>query len=50
MAKKLSHDAAMARLESEADIPELCEIVAFLQGSKRGICGMKAGTEEDASE
>ncbi len=40
----LSHEAAMARLEGEADLPELREIVAFLKGSKRGICWMR-GTD-----
>lgn len=44
----LPHDAAMARLESGADLPELREIVAFLKGSKRGLCWMR-GTEGDAA-
>jgi acyl-[acyl carrier protein]--UDP-N-acetylglucosamine O-acyltransferase len=37
----LSHDEAMARLEAEAELPELREIVAFLRDSKRGICWMR---------
>lgn len=40
----LSHEAAMARLEAEADLPELREIVVFLMASKRGICWMR-GTD-----
>ncbi|MEK7865197.1 MAG: acyl-ACP--UDP-N-acetylglucosamine O-acyltransferase [Planctomycetota bacterium] len=46
----LSHDEAMARLESEADLPELRELVAFLRGSKRGLCWMRGADEQGGDE
>lgn len=46
----LSHEAALARLEAEADLPELREIVAFLKGSKRGLCWMRGEGAQGGGE
>ncbi len=46
----LSHEAALARLEADADLPELREIVNFLRGSKRGICWMRGTGEQGGGE